>query len=80
MDPNVSNPIYLDCGANLTPRDHEALAHTSTFCDMGMMGLVRKLHSSAGVSAARVCMGAQTPCVAVSERAHCLPFLGAWMP
>lgn len=53
MDPNASNPIYLDCGANLTPRSHEVLAHTNTFCDVGMMGLVRKLHSSTGDSAAR---------------------------
>lgn len=52
--PNVSNPIYLGCGTNLTPRGHEAWAHTSTFCGVGMMGLVRKLHSSASVSAARV--------------------------
>lgn len=54
VDSNVSNPIYLGCGTNLTPRGHEAWAHTSTFCGVGMMGLVRKLHSSAGVSAARV--------------------------
>lgn len=71
MDPNISNPIHLDCGANITSRAHEFLCHTSTFCDVGMIGLVRKLHSSAGAFAARLCMGAQTPCVAVSVRAHC---------
>lgn len=76
MDPNISNPIYLDCGANLTSRGHEVLAHTSTFCDVGMVGLVRKLHSCAGVSASRLCTGAQSPRVAVSERAHC----SSWEP
>lgn len=78
MDPNVSNSIYLDCGENLTPRGHKVLAHTSTFCDMGMMDLVRKFHLSAGLSACKSLHGSPGALCSCAKKGPLL-FLGAWV-